>query len=198
MLTSHYRMPCTWSVSMMEEAHARLEYLYTTLHRINQSLAKAPSIPERGNFMAPARDVLARFFDEFHGAMCDDFNVPAALVPIGELSRAANELTKTKKKPKTDAAYTIAAVRSALVQAGAVLGILQKDPTRALNRLRNRRAQAMGIDNAAIKALIADRAQARADKNWARSDEIRDELLAQHIELMDGPDGTEWRISRVN
>lgn len=197
MLTSHYRMPCTWSVAMMEEAHARLEYLYTTLHRINQVLAKAASIPERGNFVTPAKEVLDRFFADFHAGMCDDFNVPAALVPIGEIAKAANELTKNKKKPKPDTAYTLAAVRSALVQAAAVLGVLQKDPAVALVALRDRRAVAMGIDNAEIEGLIQERAQARIDKNWARADEIRDELLERNIDLMDGPDGTEWRISRV-
>ena len=197
MLTSHYRMPCTWSIGMMEEAHARLEYLYTTLHRINQSLAIAASIPERGNFVSPAREVLLRFFDEFHAAMCDDFNVPAALVPLGELSKTANELTKSKKQPPTDTAYTLAAARSALVQAGAVLGILQRDPGIALCQLRERRAHAMGVDESEIEALIAERTQARGTKNWTRSDEIRDDLLARHIELMDGPEGTEWRFARV-
>jgi cysteinyl-tRNA synthetase len=42
--------------------------------------------------------------------------------------------------------------------------------------------------------LIAERYQCRLDKNWSRSDEIRDELLAQNIELHDGPDGTTWSV----
>jgi cysteinyl-tRNA synthetase len=42
--------------------------------------------------------------------------------------------------------------------------------------------------------LIAERVQCRLDKNWSRSDEIRDELLAKNIELQDGPDGTTWSV----
>ena len=52
------------------------------------------------------------------------------------------------------------------------------------------------LDEAQINALIAERYRCRTEKNWLRSDEIRNELLAQNIELKDGPDGTSWRVKR--
>ena len=198
MLTTHYRQPITYSVKMMEEAHARLEYLYNTLDRINDALGKIDSLPDHGNLVSPANKPLESFFDLFHEAMCDDFNFPSALVPIGELARAANELTKNKKRPAPDVAFTLAAVRSALVQAGEVLGVLQRYPSEALAALRDRRADALGIDKAAVQARILDRTQARADRDWALADQIRDELAAQNIELMDGADTTDWRIGKVS
>lgn len=197
MLTTHYRQPITYSIKMMEEAHGRLEYLYTTLQRINEALGKAPQIPEKGKFVAPAASILGRFFEDFHTAMSDDFNAPAALVPLGELAKAANELTKSPKKPKPDVAYTLAAIRSCLVQAGAPLGLLQTYPADALHSLRDKKAKALGIDKNEIEALIVARAEARASKDWARADEVRNELSAKGIELMDGVDGTDWRIAKV-
>ena len=197
MLTTHYRQPITYSVKMMEEAQARLEYLYNTLHRINLALARADRIPDAGKLASPARKVLDGFFPQFHEAMCDDFNFPAALVPIGELAKAANELTKSKKRPNPDIAYTLAAARSALVQAGAVLGVLQHFPGEALARLRDQRARALGIDAAHVEARIKDRDKARDDRNWALADQIRDELVALNVELMDSPEGTDWRIAKV-
>ncbi|MBH24774.1 MAG: cysteine--tRNA ligase [Myxococcales bacterium] len=197
MLTTHYRQPITYSLKMMEEAHDRLEYLYTTLSRINEALGRIGTIPEAGNFVSPAAAPLETFFAKFHEAMCDDFNVPAALVPLGELAKASNELTKSKKKPKPDAAYTLAAIRSCLVQAGQPLGILQQLPEEALVELRDKRAEALGIDSEAIEQRINDRSQARQDRDWSLADAIRDELAEQGIELMDGADGTSWRIARV-
>jgi cysteinyl-tRNA synthetase len=197
MLTTHYRQPITYSVKMLEEAHDRLEYLYATLDRINQALGRADAIPDHGSFVAPAAGLLPSFFDAFHAAMSDDFNAPLALVPLGELAKAANELTKSPKKPKPDVAYTLAAVRSCLVQAGQALGLLQRFPADALLALRDRKVKALGIDAAAVEARIADRTQARADKDWALADAIRQELAAQGIELMDNADSTGWRIARV-
>ncbi|MEO1272358.1 MAG: cysteine--tRNA ligase [Myxococcota bacterium] len=197
MLTTHYRQPITYSLQMMEEAHARLEYLYTTLARINEALGRVGSIPEAGQFVSPAATPLANFFERFHQAMCDDFNTPAALVPIGELAKASNELTKSPKKPKPDTAYTLAAIRSCLVQAGQPLGLLQRLPEQALVELRDTRAKALGIDKQAIEQRIADRARAREARNWAEADAVRNELAEQGIELMDGSDGTTWRIARV-
>jgi cysteinyl-tRNA synthetase len=196
-LTTHYRQPITYSLQMMEEAFGRLEYLYTTLHRINEALSRVEAIPESGSFVAPAAAPLSTFFDAFHRAMCDDFNFPAALVPIGELAKASNELTKSPKKPKPDVAYTLAAVRSALVQAGQVLGIMQRFPAEVLRELRDMRAAAMEIDSNEVQARIQARIEARNAKDWALADEIRAELTAMGIELMDGPEDTDWRIGKL-
>ena len=198
MLTTQYRQPITYSMQMMEEAHGRVEYLYTTLARINEALARVSSIPEFGNFVSPAASQLSSFFERFHQSMCDDFNVPAALVPLGELAKASNELTKSKKKPRHDVAYTLAAIRSCLVQAAQPLGLLQRLPDLALVELRDKRALALGVDSDVVEGRIADRLQARAERDWALADTIRDELAEQGIELMDGTEGTTWRIARIS
>jgi cysteinyl-tRNA synthetase len=106
----------------------------------------------------------------FRAAMNEDFNTPLALAVLFEL---AHELNRTRS-PDT------AALLRAL---GGVLGVLQQEPRAYLQG---------GLDAAAIEAAIAARQAAKAAKDYAQADRIRNELAAQGIELKDGPQGTTW------
>jgi cysteinyl-tRNA synthetase len=81
-----------------------------------------------------------------------------------------------------------------LKKLAAIMGLLQEDARHFLGSRREKLIADADIDPTAIDALIAERCQCRLEKNWARSDEIRDRLLAKNIELNDGPDGTTWSI----
>ena len=96
----------------------------------------------------------------------------------------AAELQKAQQQDDIDTA------RRALLAGGWVLGILQEDPESHFTR-----GAADSIAEGEIDALIAERNAARADKNFARADEIRDQLAAAGIELEDLREGTRWRRS---
>lgn len=100
-------------------------------------------------------------------ALSDDLNTPQA---ISELYALLDETPEGVSLKAT----------------GALLGILQKDPQEWLG-------YGASEDAGEIDALIAERAQAKADKDWARADEIRDQLTAQGIEIEDTAEGTKWR-----
>lgn len=110
----------------------------------------------------------------FNAAMNDDFNTPEALAVLFLL---CNELNKSGSKE----------LASTLKNLAGVLGLLQSSPQFFLQ------AGDKEIDAERIEALIAERLTARAEKNWARADEIRVQLANEGIELADGANGTNWR-----
>lgn len=113
-------------------------------------------------------------------ALSDDLNTPIALAELSRLAGAANGAADRKDEA------AMAEARAELLAAGAMLGLLSRSPADW--------EQGGDIDqNARIDALVAARVQARADKNWAEADRIRDELAAEGIEIMDSASGATWR-----
>src|SRR5690606_27067701 len=112
--------------------------------------------------------------ERFNAAMDDDFNTPEACAVLFELAREVNRL----RESDLQAAAGLAARLKALA---GLLGVLQLEPDDFL------KAGAEGkVDAAEVEALIAARLQARAEKNWAESDRIRDQLTAMGVVLEDG------------
>ena len=113
-------------------------------------------------------------------ALSDDLNTPIALAELSRLAGAANGAADRK-----DAA-AMAEARADLLAAGALLGLLTRTPAEW-------EQGGDSDENARIDAMVAARVQARADKNWAEADRLRDELAAEGIEIMDGAAGATWR-----
>ena len=113
-------------------------------------------------------------------ALSDDLNTPIALAELSRLAGAANGAADRK-----DAA-AMAEARAELLAAGTLLGLLTRTPAEW-------EQGGDSDENARIDAMVAARVQARADKNWAEADRLRDELAAEGIEIMDGASGATWR-----
>ncbi|WP_111636992.1 cysteine--tRNA ligase [Marinomonas shanghaiensis] len=168
MVSSQYRSAIDYSDQSLQDAKVALERLYTALRQ--QSIAESYEPTE--------------FTARFEEAMKDDFNTAVAVSVLFELVR---ELNKAKAE-ETGRAPLLAAELRALAE---LLGLLYQDPEYFLQNS----TVSDGLDEARIQALIDERAQARKDKNFARSDEIRDELASQGIELLDSREGTTWTRS---
>lgn len=167
LVSSHYRSPINYSEESLKEAKGALERFYNGLK----------GLPE----VAPAGG--EAFVERFGAAMDDDFNSPEACAVLFEMIREVNRL----RESDVQAAAGLAAQ---LKQLASVLGVLQLEPEAFLQ------AGAAGkVDAAEVEALIAARLQARADKNWAESDRIRDQLTAMGVVLEDGKGGTTWRLA---
>jgi cysteinyl-tRNA synthetase len=167
LLSSHYRGPINYSAAQLAQADETLLGLYRSL--------KDASGAGAGDAADTAR---------FRAAMDDDFNTPEALAVMQGVAR---NLNLAKAAGDLGGASRAAATLRAL---GEILGILQQDPDTYLKRS----AGAVDLSDAEIEALLAARRAARAVKQFAESDRIRDLLNAAGILLEDKPGGrTEWR-----
>lgn len=161
----HYRSYIDYSEESLKEARSKLDRFYQALNDI------VVSEPETDN----------DYQQRFNAAMDDDFNTPQAFAVMFEL---VNELNTAKRENLAKAA----ALAGQLKQLGGVLGLLQQNPAEFLQG----EAKEGELDNAAIEAMIQQRADAKANKDYAESDRIRDELAAQGIILKDSREGTSW------
>jgi len=166
-LTSQYRSPLNYDEDHLDNARGALNRFYTALRGL-------PDAEPAG-----AEAYVARF----NAAMDDDFNTPEALAVLFDLVR---EINTVRKEDEAKAA----ALGAELRRLGGILGILQLD---AEAWLRGGETAEGGLSDDHIDALIAQRAQAKTDRNWAEADRIRDELKEQGIVLEDGAGGTTWR-----
>ncbi len=173
----------------LDEAEARLDYFYRTLERLDA----APGIEaDDGGAVAPPADQTRSAFQE---AMDDDFNTAAAIGHLSDSFALANKLLDEPKAVAADVRRrTLSRLRRELRICGKTLGMLQRPPAEFLLPRRERLCARKGIAPAAVEARIADRAAARAGKDFARADDIRRELKDQGIELMDSAGGTAWRV----
>lgn len=164
LLSAHYRSPLNFSVELLEQAEATLSGLYGSLREVADIEAD-----RSGDVKAEA----------FYAALNDDLNTPVA---IAELHALAKELNKAAPEDK-------ALLKGRILAAAQLLGILQQDPEAWLHG-----GASEGVVSAEqIETLIAERVQAKLDRDYGRADEIRDSLLEEGVILEDSREGTKWK-----
>ncbi len=167
LLGSHYRGPINYSAEQLAQADETLLGLYRALD----------GAPDAGQ-VDPA--ALA----QWRAAMDDDFNTPEAFAVLQGIARDLNSAKAAgRSRDAADRAATLRAL-------GGMLGILQQDPA----AYARRGVGTQVLDDAAIDALVAARRDARAARNYAEGDRIRDQLAAVGVLIEDQPGGvTRWR-----
>jgi len=169
LVASHYRSPINYSDQGLDQAASALERLYLAV---------------RGTAANTAKELVnSRYERAFRQSMDDDFNTAEA---IGVLFDLARDLNKAKEADHEQAGQ----LARLLLKLAGVLGILLGDADAFLQR------GASEVDAGLVDALIAQRKQARADKNWALADQIRHQLNGMKVVIEDGVDGSQWRIER--
>ena len=200
MVQHHYRAPINFDVVErdgliafpgIEEAERRVDYFYATLARLDDFLGDRRDV-EPGPVVPEAE----RLIPSLVAAMDDDFNTSVAVAELGEAARAANKLLDDPKAaPRDVRRRSLARLARDLRDAAAgALGLLERPPRELLHGRRARLAAARGLDVAAVEARLAEREAARKAKDFARADDLRAELRARGIEIMDTPRGADWRV----
>jgi len=164
LLSAHYRQPLDWSDETLARVQRTVDRIYCVIRDANA---------KHGPLQAADSPS-----EKFMSALLDDLNTPDALAELN---------SEAKRLANADDAESARASGGKLLAAGALIGLFQQDPESWLA------GDTEGLDDALIDQLITERNAARKDRNFARGDEIRDQLQEMGIILEDVADGTRWR-----
>jgi cysteinyl-tRNA synthetase len=167
LMATHYRSPLEFSDASLAHAAAAVERLTTAVAALEGYTEERPDDPSVPALLAEARS-------DFGEALGDDLNISAALAATFELVRELNSRVAARVLSRADALRAAAALR----ELDAVLGVLEES------------SQELDPE---LESLLQDRVEARAARDWRRSDELRDRLAAAGITVEDTPDGQRWR-----
>ena len=170
LVSSHYRSPINYSLEIIEQCKSALERLYTCRESLDFAIKNAKDIADDTELI----DRINSRREQFIEAMDDDLNTADGVAAIFDLVKDIN-ISILDKEVSKNVCQTAADVFDELCD---VLGILY-----------NRKSNDVDAD---IEALIEQRQTARANKDWATADRIRDELKAKGIILKDTPQGVTW------
>jgi cysteinyl-tRNA synthetase len=180
-LSSHYSNPIDFSDEAIDAAAKGWERATGPALAVRERL-RSPALPDGGaDGLATA---LAEIKQNFIAAMSDNFNTPVAISVVFELAKLANTLLTAEPAASRAALEAVDALYREL--ADEVLGVLPRD---GASSSANAEREA-----ALIRLLIEMRAEARARKDFAASDKIRDQLKAAGVVLEDGKGGTTWKL----
>ncbi len=206
-VSHHYRSPVNFDVAVddnktvhfrdLEAADRRLDYFYTTLRRLDDYLAgvQLNNGENDGEFVPGVEALVPTATSGIH----DDFNAPVVIAALSEAAKLANRLLdEPKSAPKWVRKRSLAKLANDIRYVASALGILASEPIEFLNQRRARLAARRGIDTSRIDRMLESRAAARAAKDYAASDAIRDELTAMGIEVLDTSSGVDWRIIELS
>lgn len=191
LLSKHYRSPLDFSKKDVLSLQTGLVRIYRTLERLESLIGpfQKEDVPHAG-VLSDEQSV--PFLKEFIQFMDDDLNTAGALGLVFEKVKEMNRLMDTHDdNPPEDMLSRLEEERRHLLSAAHVLGFLEEGPKSFFVGLSN---YSETVDEDEIEGLIEERITARAEKDWAKADAIRDRLDAMGIILEDGPQGTTWRV----
>lgn len=173
MISSQYRSPINYSIDIINQCKSSLSRLYTCRDSLDFTLENATENAAEND------DEIFALFDErrkqFIDAMSDDFNTADAIAAVFDLVRDINtRVLDSNSKRLIEGAINV------FDELCGILGLVY-----------NRKKVSLDEE---VEQLIAKRAQARKEKNWALADEIRDKLKEMKIVLEDTPQGVKWHI----
>jgi cysteinyl-tRNA synthetase len=179
-LSSHYTSPIDFTDEAVDSAFRGWQRLWGAVELTRQQLRQASQGEANGDVLAMLQSYRQAFVDR----MNDDFNAPAALAALQELTREVNVLLNEGPAHTRGTLQAIDGLYREL--GGQVLGIIPEEVGRGSSAER---------EDGLIRLLVELRAQARANKDWVTSDTIRDQLKALGIVLEDRADGTTWKVN---
>lgn len=191
--STQYRNPLDFTETALADARSGLERMYECLAR----LAVLPGAEASGGSALSAKDTtgLEALQTRFHAAMDNDFNTAQAIAHLFDAVKLLNKaMGKLPEQPVAEDLNLLRVTGQTLRTLAGVLGLLQQDPVTVIHGKKEQMLAGIDLNEEEIAALIAQRNQARAAKDWATSDAVRDRLSNLGIVLKDNPEGTTWEM----
>ncbi len=187
-LSAHYRSPIDFSDQNLTEAQSGLSRFYEALESAEIALS--------GIEQKESRSTEGEKIEEkFREAMDDDFNTALAIAHLFDGVRTMNRLIATKKfRKKQELINQVQDLYTTILRLGEVIGLFRSQSGAWLKRVKYAGLAKLSISEEKIEELIQQRLQARKEKDFTRGDEIRDDLEAQGILLLDSREGTSWKL----
>ena len=193
LLSHHYRSPVDFSDQSLKEAQLSLDRLYALLKDFKDLRG---GNGQSSLFEEEMRSQISSLPEMFEKEMDDDFNTASALGVLHRVTRNLNKmLSEVKKDGEGKLSSTLSEEAAKTFNAaGNVLGLLMVDPEDYFGQKQEEGMKGITITEEEILKLIEERRVAREEKDWKKSDQVREELSNQGILLKDTPQGTTWKV----
>jgi cysteinyl-tRNA synthetase len=202
-LQSHYKSYIDFSDEALAKSRVGMDRFYTTLKQIKDALSSQTDFSgvAEQNLSGTDAEVFFRLKElpgKFAESMDDDFNTAKAIGHIFDCIRLINGyMSKEGFVPTAEALFVLDTAKNRIREIGKVLGLFLDDPDEYFRKDKEREAARLGLDVDEINGLIEKRTNARAEKDWAEADRIRDVLAEKGVVIQDSPASTTWKIKNI-
>ncbi|XP_052731949.1 cysteine--tRNA ligase, chloroplastic/mitochondrial isoform X2 [Vigna angularis] len=195
LMSAHYRSPVNYSNIQLESASDRIFYIYETLHECKSFLNQYDQTTRKDSIPPDTLNIIDKFHDVFLTSMSDDLHTPVVLAGMSDPLKSINDLLHTRKQGEKQQfrIESLTALEKSIGDVLTVLGLMPASYYEVLQQLKEKALKRANLTEEKVLEKIEERAAARIEKDYAKSDAIRKDLAILGITLMDSPDGTSWR-----
>ena len=191
-LSSHYRSLVDLSPEQIGVSTRGLARIYSAMAFAKTHADGAPLAPHADQFQKLLEETDQKIIENLN----DDFNTPEVMARLFEVTRVFNQLAR-KPGPIKEESKALCEIYYHWMRAkGQPMALFQEDPVNYLRSIDDLLLKEKGLDRDQIDALVKERHQARLAKDYAKSDQLRDQINGLGIQLRDSVDGTEWEVDK--
>jgi cysteinyl-tRNA synthetase len=192
LLMAHYRTHSDFSVNQIQNAIKALARIYSGM-ALAEQVAEKPVVDETDQAFSKSLEAAQKGVED---ALNDDFNTPEVFARIFEIIRLFNASYKPGQKVTPQIKWRAVQMNKWIRQAGELMSLFQEPAGKFLRTLDDLLLSLMKIQRSDVDALVKERTDARTNKDFKKSDDIRDRLQKMGIAVQDTSDGTVWEVAK--